>query len=190
MSAKIKDLFPSTSWSIQLLPRQRRGAAGTKWKYNFWCCVPTGFGTNNILKPCSDRKSRQGIPGTFSVDLDEREYDRYHIQCSAVWCRYQGCSGWVVGHIVRCHNAGPGDLETSSCRLPSEPLSIVLTSNISYVFMDRGSSGTSWVLSCECFTLDMVTASKKYLHRYRILKSKLILNLFPGNSFTVTAKIL
>ena len=154
------------------------GAAGTKWKYNFWCCVPTGFGTNNILKPYSDRKSRQGIPGTFSVDLDEREYDRYHIQCSAVWCRYQGCSGWVVGHIVRCHNAGPGDLETSRCRLPSEPLSIVLTSNISYVFMDRGSSGTSWVLSCECFTLDMVTASKKYLHRYRILKSKLNIEPF------------
>ena len=30
MSAKIKDLFPSTSSSIQLLARQRRGAAGAQ----------------------------------------------------------------------------------------------------------------------------------------------------------------
>ena len=93
----------------------------------------------------------------FSADLDEREYDRYPVQCGA------GIRAVLVdwsGRIVLCHNARPGDLETSRCRLPSEPLSIVLTSNISYVFMDRGSSGTTWVLPRQCFTLDVVTESQ------------------------------
>ena len=191
MSAKIKDLFPSTSWSIQLLPRQRRGLGQLAQNGNITFDVVSQQDLeqiifwNLVLIESHDKEFQE----LFLLILTKENMT--DTQCSAVWCRYQGCSGWVVGRIVRCHNAGPGDLETSSCRLPSEPLSIVLTSNISYVFMDRGSSGTSWVLSCECFTLDMVTASKKYLHRYRSWSQRsLILNLFPGNSFTATAKIL
>ena len=113
MSAKIKDPFPPTSSSIQLLARQRRGAAAAQNGNKTFDVVSQQDleQISNILKPCSDRKSRQGIPETFSVDLDEREYDRYPVQCGAG--RYQGCSGWLVGAhcpVSQCETWRPGHI--------------------------------------------------------------------------------
>ena len=159
MSAKIKDLFPPTSSSIQLLARQRRGAAAAQNGNKTFDVVSQQdleqiIFRNLVLIESHDKEFQE----LFLLILTKENMT--DIQCSVVpvsglfWLAGRGALSCVTMRDLETWTHLAADCHQSHCQLSSP--AILAT----FLWTGQQCSGTSWVLPRQCFTLDVVTESQ------------------------------